>query len=122
MGAARRFVTAVMDALGLPAGNIPLLVSELATNAVKHARSVFTVTVSGSPGGVRVEVADDDPRQPKAEIAGGWAQSGRGLFLVQSLATRWGVERAREGGKRIWFEVPNVASAPEIGKDRATGH
>jgi anti-sigma regulatory factor (Ser/Thr protein kinase) len=82
-----------------------LLVTELATNAVLHARSPIRLTVESRQDNVRVEVRDDDPRPippPLAPAAS--ATSGRGLWLVDALSNDWGVNR-NERGKTIWFEV-----------------
>lgn len=88
-----------------------LLVTELTTNAVVHARSPIRLSVAPVDASMRVEVRDDDPRplQPprKPDID---ATSGRGLWLVSRLATAWGVNR-NELGKTVWFEVDGAAVA-----------
>ena len=61
---ARRFVASVLDAWGLEIEDLPLLVSELATNAVLHARSDFEVTVIRFSRRIRVEVFDQNTRLP----------------------------------------------------------
>jgi anti-sigma regulatory factor (Ser/Thr protein kinase) len=82
-----------------------LAVSELATNAVLHARTPFEVRAGLDAGVLRIEVHDDDPtlpqrRQPSPEDIGG-----RGLLLVEQAADRWGVDREVDDGKTIWFEL-----------------
>src|ERR1700758_3692537 len=78
---------------GRPADDALLCVSELATNAVLHSRSGrpggrFTVCAATRPGRVRVAVADEGgPWRPGR---GGGGQSGRGLLIVGTLASRWG--------------------------------
>lgn len=83
-----------------------LLVTEVATNAVVHAHSPIRLTVSPEPpNSVRIEVRDDDPTPPPLpEAPEPNATSGRGLWLVSSLARRWGVNRNGKG-KTVWFEV-----------------
>jgi anti-sigma regulatory factor (Ser/Thr protein kinase) len=91
--------------------DIRLLVSELVTNCVKHARTgpeesiVLAVDIGDSR--VRVTVSDDGPgfeppaappTEQAAEAGSGW-----GLFLVDQLSEDWGVERA--GGASVWFEL-----------------
>lgn len=100
----------VEDALALAdvdrrtAGDLLLLVSELVTNAVRHARGErFEVRLEVRPDALRLEVRDDgagfDPRiDPSADGTGGY-----GLFIVDRLADRWGVER--DAGGIIWVEV-----------------
>ncbi len=101
---------AAVRALLLPAGLDPesavLLVSELVTNAVRCApgphlllRAVLTDRL------LRVEVQDGNPLLPVAPGPVSWEQeSGRGLLLVEALATRWGTEPV-PGGKYLWFEI-----------------
>lgn len=101
---ARRFVAASLESWGFDPGDVTLLTSELATNAVLHARSPFRVTLIRRGCRLRVEVADDNSRLPAVALVPPDANSGRGLALVQTLAGAWGVETV-ETGKTIWFEV-----------------
>jgi len=80
-----------------------LMVSELATNAVRHGRSMFRVAVYRLDGPIRIEVSDFNSRLPVEGAAGADAQSGRGLQIVGALASRWGV-RPEDEGKTVWFE------------------
>jgi anti-sigma regulatory factor (Ser/Thr protein kinase) len=106
--AARRFIGECVEQLGL--GSVPLvqlLVSELATNAVVHARSGFDVTVEKlACGGARVEVRDFGGGTPRVLECDPIAVSGRGLQIVTSLARSWGIEERPAGiGKSTWFTV-----------------
>jgi anti-sigma regulatory factor (Ser/Thr protein kinase) len=112
---ARHFVADVLRNWGLQNDDLPLLVSELATNAVLHARSDFEVTVVRSGGRVRVEVFDQNTRLPYFAVAPPDAYSGRGLMLLRELATAWGVESHSDVGKTIWFEL-EVPFNPSNGK------
>jgi anti-sigma regulatory factor (Ser/Thr protein kinase) len=103
----------VLEAWGLELEDLPLLVSELATNAVLHARSDFEVTVIRSHERVRVEVFDQNTRLPSFAAAPPDAYSGRGLVILRELATAWGVESHSDVGKTIWFEVA-MAAQPEL--------
>jgi anti-sigma regulatory factor (Ser/Thr protein kinase) len=105
VSAARRFVAGTLERWHIRADEVALLVSELATNAVLHARSDFEVSVCRLPSGVRVEVFDRNTRLPTPAIVPADAYSGRGLLLVQTLASAWGVESRSDEGKIIWFEV-----------------
>jgi anti-sigma regulatory factor (Ser/Thr protein kinase) len=106
--AARRFVSqAVIDCGGHGPllDKTRLLVTELATNAVLHAHSPIRVSVMPGEDHVRVEVRDDDPRPIRApRPPAPDDESGRGLWLVDALATTWGVN-ANHLGKTVWFEV-----------------
>lgn len=81
-----------------------LLVSELVTNAILHARTSITVVVRLHRTGVRVDVHDSSPSAPVARDYGEEAMTGRGLALVNDLAARWGVDRDGSG-KSVWFEL-----------------
>lgn len=102
---ARKFVSSQLCAWGIGDLDAPLLVSELATNAVLHARSDFTVTVSLTDQTVRVEVFDRNSRLPSFGTVSALAYSGRGLMLVQAMSESWGVDGHGEEGKTIWFEM-----------------
>lgn len=83
-----------------------LLVSELVTNAVLHAESGIELEIRFSGGNVHVSVGDEDTSMPRlTSVSDVQALSGRGLQLVDALATSWGWERT-PAGKRVWFELP----------------
>lgn len=106
VGAGRRFVRATLDGWGH--GDLvetaTLLVSELVTNAVLHARSAPEVVVRVRAALVRVEVVDGSERLPVPKGYATDSATGRGLLLVDRLAAAWGTER-RSGGKVVWFEL-----------------
>lgn len=102
---ARRFVTAILARWGIRSSDAPLLVSELATNAVLHARSEFSVTVRRDHQRLRIEVFDQNSRLPSPVSVRPDAYSGRGLMLLQALAGAWGVDAHADEGKTIWFEL-----------------
>ncbi|MGI8750887.1 MAG: ATP-binding protein [Acidimicrobiales bacterium] len=104
--AARHFVASSLARWGLINPDVALLVSELATNAVLHARSEFEVCVAAVAERIRVEVSDFNSRLPTMVTVPADAYSGRGLMLLQALAGSWGVESHANEGKTIWFEVP----------------
>ncbi len=122
---ARRFVEAELLARACErfADDAGLVVTELAGNAVLHARTPFEVVVrSAGAGGVRVDVVDGSSAPPVVGAAVGTAMSGRGMVLVGALASRWGTERTPTG-KAVWFEVggpetpgpePDEPSADEL--------
>lgn len=106
--ASRQYLRAELTAQDVgdpPLENAILLVSELVTNAVVHARTDITVRYLVEPAVVRIEVEDHNSRTPVAAAAPIDATSGRGLLLLQELSDRWGVVGERDG-KCIWFEVP----------------
>jgi anti-sigma regulatory factor (Ser/Thr protein kinase) len=105
IAAARRFVEwALAGVAGECVDLTKLMVSELATNAVRHARSHFNVKLEG-PGAdhrIRVEVIDRGPGQPEPLVGGADDEHRRGLRLVDGLADEWGWE-LQPGGKAVWF-------------------
>jgi anti-sigma regulatory factor (Ser/Thr protein kinase) len=81
-----------------------LAVSELAANAILHAESPFIVSLELEGWGLRIEVYDssDDVPQPVAQRAD--LRSGWGLFILDRLVERWGVDQ-RPHGKVVWAEL-----------------
>jgi anti-sigma regulatory factor (Ser/Thr protein kinase) len=103
--AARRFVAERLAKHRIRDDLAVLLVSELATNAVLHARTEFVVRTAIADERLRVEVEDYNSRPPLVAHTPAEATSGRGLHLLHSLADAWGVEGCPDG-KIVWFEVP----------------
>ena len=81
-----------------------LLVTELVTNAVLHAGTEVVVVVDVAPGCVMVRVSDDSDSRLVARAHEPSAATGRGLWLVEQLASVWGVERV-PSGKEVWCEI-----------------
>lgn len=86
-----------------------LLVSELVTNAVLHARTPMTVRLAHRDGVVRVEVRDSHPALPQPRRYNVDTATGRGLRLLETMASAWGVLKVPDAdrpGKIVWFEIP----------------
>ncbi len=103
---ARRFVVETLLTWGCVdlADDAALVVTELATNALLHARSGFTVTITALQPGVRISVRDKSGLLPARRQAAQTAPSGRGLSLVESIASDWGA-RPLPDGKVIWADL-----------------
>lgn len=102
----RRFAT---DACRLSAPDadcdtVSLLVSEVATNALIHGVGQVRVRVVPQSKGVRIEVIDGSATLPHPRDAALLDEGGRGLALVDALASSWGAEPTG-AGKTVWFEV-----------------
>jgi anti-sigma regulatory factor (Ser/Thr protein kinase) len=82
---------------------LQVLVDELVTNAILHARSEAELSATIEGHRARIEVRDLSPRMPTALHYGRSSLTGRGLHLVAALADRWGVDGV-PGGKIVWFE------------------
>jgi len=65
----------------------------------------FRLRLRRGASSVWVEVFDADLRLPRIRTAGETDEGGRGLYLVEQLATRWG-SRPTPEGKAVWFEMP----------------
>jgi anti-sigma regulatory factor (Ser/Thr protein kinase) len=107
-GLARGFVEDALAAAGRK-GDCPealLLVSELVTNAVVHARSgAIRLEVQVDDGTLRCVVVDDDPdRQPTVRADAAKGVGGLGLVIVDAVATRWGCDIDGDT-KSVWFEL-----------------
>jgi hypothetical protein len=76
-------------------------VSELATNAVRHARTPFTVFLTGAKDSVVVGVEDGSAGLPEQVRSGPLALGGRGLDIVDRISRDWGV-RAQGTTKSVW--------------------
>ena len=83
---------------------VTLLVSEVVTNAVLHARSDVMITVRNDGTVVRVEVADRSEAPPVQRPVVEDSMTGRGMVLVDELADAWGT-RPSVHGKVVWFEL-----------------
>jgi anti-sigma regulatory factor (Ser/Thr protein kinase) len=126
---ARNVVRAWLAEYGLQdrTDTVELLVSELATNAVRHAPGRYRLTLALNAGLLRCTVADEGPdlppdgpdRNADAHHPDADAESGRGLLLVDALADRWGSGRVESDvGKEVWFEL-KVEVPPDRNSGRA---
>lgn len=108
MGAARRFVRDVLKTSQVDdavVSTVVLLTSEVVTNAIIHGRSGPLLAVDITERAIRVAVGDVSPELPVRRLGRIDDVSGRGVVIVDELATAWGVEREHNGTKRVWFEV-----------------
>jgi anti-sigma regulatory factor (Ser/Thr protein kinase) len=110
VGAARGFVSAVLDAWDQSQlhGDAEVVVSELVTNAIQHGVGAVRVTLELRDRSVRLGVADDSRRPPLRRPAG--ADGGYGLALVQRLSTHFRTETIPDDGKIVWCECRRPAA------------
>ncbi len=106
--AARHFAVAAVRRLGAAdlSDDAALVVTELAANAVRHAGSGFTLTLSCQPEVLRISVRDTRPLPPGPAAAALPPEPLHGLGAVDVLASRWGVEPLGHAGKSVWVELP----------------
>jgi len=104
------------------AEDVVLLVSELVTNACRHAegprdlRLERLLTAGGGLAGLRVTVGDGSARRPERRAgADGARPGGYGIPMVERLARSWGCEARPGGGKTVWAEFAPPGKAPRAG-------
>ncbi|WP_432251281.1 ATP-binding protein [Streptomyces sp. HNM1019] len=119
---ARRLAVAQLSAWTLHdfADDAELLVSEVVTNAVRHACGPIRLTLSlcSVDRAFRCEVADEDPARPRVRRACGDDEGGRGLHLLDLLSRCWG-STCTAAGKVVWFELHPPAVALEAALEEA---
>ncbi|MFG1959615.1 ATP-binding protein [Nonomuraea sp. NPDC049028] len=127
---ARRCVGEMLAAAGLRVvEDVRLIVSELITNALIHTASglhggVVTVEVVAVDAEiVRVEVTDDGADTiPRSRASGDDDCHGRGLWLVEQIALKWGVRLLGAGQRAVWAEMFTGQVAPVCaGEDVTVG-
>lgn len=105
-GKARVWVEEVLAGAELGHLSYPatLLVSELVANAILHSGTPLEVVVRADPERARIEVHDGNPQLPVRKHYSNMSGTGRGLLLVERMATAWGADRT-PNGKVVWFEL-----------------
>lgn len=108
--AARTFVRLRLREHGLDAlvDDVGLVVSELATNAIRHAGTTFTVSLRGDGLCLLLTVHDGSREVALERLSGSTSTGGRGLAIMDRLSHDWGVDHAGEVGKSVWasFRTP----------------
>ncbi|MEV7791514.1 SpoIIE family protein phosphatase [Streptomyces sp. NPDC087512] len=104
-GQARRLARRALARWGMEelTDSVELLVSEVVTNAVRYASRPVSLRLLRTDV-LRCEVGDDVPQLPRLRQARATDEGGRGLYLVNRLARRWGATRLSTG-KVVWFEL-----------------
>lgn len=107
---ARAFVRAVLDAWGESSleGEAEIVASELASNAVRHARTPFRVCVTRRGAVIRIAVRDASFDPPEHQTGDHSVAGGRGVRLVAALSRAWGTDEEVDG-KTVWAELPRAS-------------
>jgi anti-sigma regulatory factor (Ser/Thr protein kinase) len=109
---ARRFAAEALR--GAPAEtleSVGLMVSELASNSVLHTDSRFDLSIMLTAGEIRVEATDHGGGEPCLRSPAPSDLTGRGLLIVDALASAWGVEHRGTPGKTVWFAITSNPAA-----------
>jgi hypothetical protein len=98
------------------------MVSELATNCIRHVKTGFQLTIRRTRREIRVEVTDHGGGTPAMRSPGPDDPTGRGLRIVDMLSERWGVDHERRGGKTVWFTLgPSTTQEATGGQTHSLG-
>ncbi len=104
--AARRFAAgALRGASAETLQAVELMVSELATNCIRHTNTGFDLTIVRDGSDIRVEATDGAGGTPTMRSPKPTDASGRGLKIVDMLSARWGVQSRASAGKTVWFTI-----------------
>jgi serine/threonine-protein kinase RsbW len=123
VAAARRFTTGALAGIAPETlETAELLVSELATNCIRHVGTGFELTIRSSAKQVRVEVTDHGGGEPEMRNPKPTDVSGRGLRIVDMLSERWGVEHAAGAGKTVWFTLALGGATRAAASARSRDH
>ena len=111
--AAREFISGHLLHHGLSylVDDVRLVVSELATNALVHARTPFTVTLAEGHRSVLLTVRDGSPESPVRVAASVLDTGGRGVSIVSRVSSHWGVTAAVDirHAKSVWASFDEVS-------------
>lgn len=104
---ARRWVMSQSAGLAFERANadLPLLVSELVTNACIHGADPVILRLEIGATRARVEVEDSVPEWPGVQSPSDRDPGGRGLLIVDTVSHVWGIQDSATGGKIVWAEV-----------------
>ncbi len=110
---ARRTTRSALATWGLSAleDTVELLVTELVSNGIRHAKTQLELVLSFDGVCLRIAVSDGDPIPPVARAREELTVGGWGLALIDSLSNEWGTDVDGEHGKTVWFEID--ARAPK---------
>jgi anti-sigma regulatory factor (Ser/Thr protein kinase) len=106
VGRARRLAAAFArhEHVDAVSESLVLVTSELVSNAIRFADSAVTITLTRHGPSIRVEVADDGGGTPRVGHPGATIAGGRGLLIIDGLASDWGSHRSG-AGKVVWAEL-----------------
>ena len=83
---------------------VVLSMTELVTNSIKHGSGPVEVGLNGDSDTLVLIVSDCSEQLPRRPDTSADTETGRGLQILESLATRWGVQPEPGGGKTVWCE------------------
>jgi anti-sigma regulatory factor (Ser/Thr protein kinase) len=88
---------------------VALMISELASNCVRHTGAGFDLKITRTAAEIRVEATDHAGGEPRLRSPAPTDPNGRGLQIVDMLSSSWGFEALPGGGKTVWFALADEA-------------
>jgi len=107
LAALRRWARSWMEAHptdGVDPDSVVLSMTELVTNSIKHGAGPVDVELKGDSDNLVLIVSDCSDKVPHRPDVSLETETGRGILILESLATRWGVQPEPGGGKTVWCE------------------
>lgn len=89
---------------GVDPESVVLSMTELVTNSIKHGAGPVDVELNGDSDNLVLIVSDTSEKMPRRPETSLDTETGRGILIMESLATRWGVQPELGGGKTVWCE------------------
>ena len=89
---------------GVDPDSVVLSMTELVTNSIRHGAGPVDVQFNGDSDNLVLIVSDCGAKMPHRVQASPGSENGRGILILESLATRWGVQPEPGGGKTVWCE------------------
>lgn len=89
---------------GVDPDNVVLSMTELVTNSITHGTGPVDVRLNGDCDNLVLIVSDGSGQMPRHRGTSLETETGRGILILESLATRWGVQPELGGGKSVWCE------------------
>jgi len=89
---------------GIDPDSVILSLTELVTNSIRHGTGPVDIELAGDADSLILAVGDCSDDLPRQRDARSDAEGGRGIVVLESVTTRWGVRPLPAGGKTVWCE------------------
>jgi anti-sigma regulatory factor (Ser/Thr protein kinase) len=89
---------------GIDGYSVLLSMTELVTNSIEHGSGPVAIELARDEDSLLLGVSDSSDDMPRQHVVAAGAEGGRGILVMEHLATRWGVRPQLPGGKTVWCE------------------